>query len=560
MHSSRRPPRLRLAGLLAVAASIALGAPGASAATGSSFAGTGASTVAATSDPSPAGTTRSTTTAARCPRALPVRIQTVTSNADALQRIRVLRVTARGATRVRDLRVLLTRGGRTIAFGARASAFAGTVPIRLTFPRTARPGRVGVVVSGRRDGCPLIRRARFTLSLDGRNLPLRMTSTRHDARDGRLSVTLSASGRRAIADLRVRMLDAHGQTVALVARRPAFRARATVAVDLPPALAAGRYALLMTAKARGSTMRTVFARAIDLGERPSPTPALPPPGAVVEHVALDWSGGRWQGRDSAGFTAPGIGDGQIVCRPDTQWLRLFPADRARDVAMTLWTLRDWEGGSELAIREPEMTRFTGPDFNEGFNKFHPAEKRSRGSFVGVVGDGLPATGSFGGGRSPTEIRVAWSWDFTDPSNARCSVTATLTSQGAGTSGAIARGLSLGWRGEAGVPADTSVATQVPGLGTVRLRCDPGVGGLRRIVVEPDAALAGLALTTYEGSDRSDRGLGDTPYVIPLPNNGLVEASAPGGPPVRLVASSRWKVNDPAPAENSCRVSGLVVVG
>ena len=68
------------------------------------------------------------------------------------------------------------------------------------------------------------------------------------------------------------------------------------------------------------------------------------------------------------------------------------------------------------------------------------------------------------------------------------------------------------------------------------------------------------LTTYQGSDRSDRPLGDVPYVLPLPNNGLVEAATPSGSPLRLIVSSRWKVNDPDPALNSCRVSGLAVVG
>jgi hypothetical protein len=207
-----------------------------------------------------------------------------------------------------------------------------------------------------------------------------------------------------------------------------------------------------------------------------------------------------------------------------------------------------------------MTQLTGPDFNEGMNKFTPSEKRSRGSFVGIVGDGLPSAGVFGSGRSPTEIRLTWSWDFTDPADARCDVAATLTSQGPGTAGAVARGLALAWRGADAVPADTSTATPVPGLGTLRLRCDARPEGLRQLVVEPDAALPGLTLTTYEGSDRSDRALGHTPYTLALPNSGLVEASTPSGDPLRLLVSSRWKVNDPDPAQNFCRLSAVVVAG
>jgi hypothetical protein len=506
---------------------------------------------------------------ATCPHGLPVRVQTLTSNAAALRRVGVVRVLTGGGAHVRDLRVRLERGGRMVAQGSRGPAFAGSVPVRLAFRRSPVPGRVSLVVSGRLLGCAASRRVRRTLRLDGRDLPLGMTATDRDTRDSRVAVTLRTAGRRPISGLRARMLDARGATVAQVTRRAAFSARARLDFALGRPLAAGRYTLLVTASEHGVTGQGAVAEPIMLDGGPAaavpadvaPPPAAPPaPGAVVQQVALDWSGGRWQGSDSAGFSVPGIGDGQLVCRPDTQWMRFFPADRSRDVSMMLWTFRDWEGASELAIREPQMTRFTGPDFNEGLNKFSPSEKRSHGSFVGVVGDGLPAPGTFGAGRSPTEVRLTWSWDFSDPATARCSVAATLTSQGPGTAGAVARGLSLAWNGATGVPADTTAATPVPGLGIVRLRCDAGPQGVRQLVVEPDVALPGLMLTTYEGSDRSDRMLADAPYVLALPNNGLVEATTTAGPPLRLLVASRWKVNDPDPAENSCRLAGIVVDG
>ncbi|MDX6720102.1 MAG: hypothetical protein QOJ63_2356 [Solirubrobacteraceae bacterium] len=504
--------------------------------------------------------------AASCPHGLPIRVQTLTSNAAALRRVGVVRAIVGGGARVRDLRVRLERGGRMVAKGSRGPAFAGTVPVRLAFPRSPAPGRVSLVVSGRLVGCAASRRIRRTLRLDGRDLPLGMTATDRDTRDSRVAVTLRSAARRPIAGLRARMLDARGATVAQVTRRAPFSARARLDFALRGPLAAGRYTLLVTASEHGTAGEGAVAGPIMLDGLPAaavlaeapPSPTAAPPGAVVQQVALDWSAGRWQGSDSVGFSAPGIGDGQIVCRPDTQWVRFFPADRSRDVSMMLWTFRDWEGGSELAIREPQMTRFTSPDFNEGLNKFTPSEKRSHGSLVGVVGDGLPPPGTSAAGRSPTEVRLTWSWDFSDTATARCSVAATLTSQGPGTAGAVARGLSLAWNGADGVPADTTATTKVPGLGTVRLRCDPGPEGVRQLAVEPDPTLPGLMLTTYEGSNRSDRMLGNAPYVLPLPNNGLVEATTTSGRPLRLLVSSRWKVNDPDPAQNSCRLSGIVV--
>jgi hypothetical protein len=395
-------------------------------------------------------------------------------------------------------------------------------------------------------------------------------------RDGRVAVTLRSAGRRPLSGLRARLLDARGTTVAAVTRHAPFSARARLEFALRRTLVGGRYVVLVTASMPGAGGPGALAEPIVLdrgsasgaaedGQPDAPPPPTGPaaaaaPGAVVRQVAVSWSAGRWQGSDSAGFSAPGIGEGQLVCRPDTQWLRFFPADRSRDVAMMLWTFRDWEGAAEFAIREPQMTRFTGPDFNEGLNKFAPTEKRSHGSFVGVVGDGLPPAATFGRGRSPTEIRLTWSWDLSDPATARCSVAATLTSEGPGSAGSVVRGLSLAWNGAAGVPPDTTASTVVPGLGTVRLRCDARPEGVRELVVEPDTALPGLMLTTYQGSDRSDRMLGNASYVLPLPDNGLVEATTQTGLPVRLLVSSRWKVDDRAPEESSCRLSGIVVVG
>jgi hypothetical protein len=507
--------------------------------------------------------------ASGCPRELPVRLAPLTANAAALQRIGVVRATTAAGARVHGLHVVLRRGEQIVAQGSHRTALTGSTAVRLTFLRKARPGLVSLVAFGRQPGCAIERRTRRSLRLDGRDLPIDVVAS--GVRNGRLAVMLRATGKRTVSNVRARILDTSAKTIADVTRRSPLRKRERLQFALRRPVAAGRHWLLVSASVHGKAGRGAFAEALDLAAasasggaapaEPAPTPVPPaPPGAVVQQVALDWSGGRWQGSDSAGFSAPGIGDGQIVCRPDTQWVRFFPSDRSRDVAMTLWTFRDWEGGSEVAIREPEMTQFTGPDFNEGLNKFTPSEKRSHGSFVGIVGDGLPLAGTFGSWRPPTEIRLSWSWDFSDPAAARCSVTATLTSQGPGSAGAVARGLSLGWREETTVPFDTTIATPVPGLGTVHLRCDARPEGIRRLVVEPEAALPGLALTTYEGSERSDRMLGSTPYTLLLPNSGLLEAATPSGAPLRLLVASRWKVNDPDPAHNFCRVSAIVVAG
>ena len=516
----------------------------------------------------PAAAARAADPLSSCPATLPISVTAPTTNAAALQRVGTLRVHALDGARVRNVHVVLRRGGRTVADASRRAAIDAEAALRLRVRGRLRAGRLRVVVSGRQTGCAKRRQMRRTLRLDERNLAVHVLETRRDRLGGRLAVTLGVSAGTPISGLRARLLDAAGTTIAQVMRRASARRTAKLDFALRGS-ATGRRWLLVTAGVGGEPARRAFADRIALDDEPglapgrsSPdAPAAPPPGAIVEHVALHWSGGRWRGSESAGFHAAGIGDGRLVCRPDTQWMRVVPTDRTRDATMMLWTFRDWQERSEYAIRESEMTRFTGPDFNEGFNKFQPAEKRASGTFYGVIGDGLPAAGGFGSGRSPTEVRLSWRWDFTDEAGASCDVDATFTSQGTGTTGPLATGLSLAWRGAAGVPADTTTVVPVPGLGRVRVRCDPGIDGVRAIVIAPDGALPGLQLTTHEGSDTVHGTIGATPSLVRVPNNGLVELAAPAGSPaLRLVLSSRWKVDDPDPAANFCRLSGIVVAG
>jgi hypothetical protein len=142
-------------------------------------------------------------------------------------------------------------------------------------------------------------------------------------------------------------------------------------------------------------------------------------------VTVNWQNGKSAGRDTADFNAPGIGTGEVVCRPDTQWLRFFPADAGADTAMT-WV--ESEPGSRVGENTAVRTQYSGPDFYAGFNDYN-GQQTSMGSIQGIISSRLNRTLGGGPGPAPTTFRVTWYWNFGDGAP-RCYVAAELVSPGA----------------------------------------------------------------------------------------------------------------------------------
>ncbi|HEX3874030.1 MAG TPA: hypothetical protein VHW26_07780 [Solirubrobacteraceae bacterium] len=141
-------------------------------------------------------------------------------------------------------------------------------------------------------------------------------------------------------------------------------------------------------------------------------------------MTVNWQNDQFQGRDTATFDAPGIGTGQIVCSPDTQWLRFFPADANADTAMT-WI--ESEPGSRIGVNTAVRTQYTGPDFYAGFND-SLGQQTGAGSLEGIISSRLDRTVVGGPGPAPTTFRVTWHWNFGDGSP-RCYVAAEFVSAG-----------------------------------------------------------------------------------------------------------------------------------
>jgi hypothetical protein len=457
-----------------------------------------------------------------------------------------------GGRRVSSLAVTVRRGSARVATGSRRTALTrGGNPVALRVTKRLRAGTYTVTTTAKVRGCGGKVRATSRLRLRKPSLPVR-AAVRGVSRQGSSTVVRMVlrpvSGARP-RKVHVRLKDSKDRTVASASVPGTLRSAKDVALTATDAVPSGRYRIEITGRASGassSTDQRVVLRA-DAQVPASVTPSR-------QRAVVDWSGGNHEGREIVGFVLPGIGHGEIVCTPDTQWVRVYPTDPRREVSMMNWTYRDWGGGNGKEIREALHTRFTGPDFSERFANFLPPEKQSTGEFVGLISDRGPfdsvGTGPYA---PPISLNVRWTWDFSHPGKERCYAAIDLVAQTDDGRGPAVGSAQVVWRGDAAAAGrDLSVA-DVPGVGRLSVVCQAGVDGQRTAVLETGAG--GKVITresTWDGAVPQAAG----PIVVRLPNNGQVQVDVDGG--ARVLIASRWKVNDPDPTQNSCAVAAQAV--
>jgi hypothetical protein len=380
-------------------------------------------------------------------------------------------------------------------------------------------------------------------------LPLSATpvSTRTGDNVGAVKLVLRPLKRAKVGAVQIVLRNSKGKPVSRK-RVAGFDEQRIVELPLKRTLRPGKYRVRMVGrKAKGgkllsATRKLVFAAGGGSGG------ATIVGGTLIQRSVIDWSGGKWGGRDLAGFIAPGVGYGEVICRPDAQYVRFFGSSGSRETAMMNWTYRDWGSYREKSLREAVYTSGTGFDFFEGLNKFSPAEKTSTGIFDGVISDRGPIGGPGGVPLAPvTTVSVNWQWNFTKSSEAHCYVEAVFRTE-LEAAATVARSVQVVWRGESNAAANGYSTVDFPGLGLVAIRCQPGEP--RRLRIESPR---GGRVVTREGSEDSILLQPAGPVEAALPNNGMVVVEMQGGE--RVTVASRWKLNDPDPNKNWCLIAG-----
>jgi hypothetical protein len=479
-----------------------------------------------------------------------------TRDPTALQDRPVATVRLSGARTATGVRVTVTRRGRTVATGRAAGTVrTGTAPVDLRLRSTPARGALRIVVRGRVAGCGPVR-GTSSWRLTAPSLPVRATLRGTTVVAGRSVVRVQlvpVAGRRS-RGVRVALLDPAGKRVASARVPGTLSGPSEVALQAAGTLPSGRYSVAVSGRAGGSaTMRTTAAVVLSAASTdPSAASATP----SRQRAVVDWSGGKSAGRDVAGFVLPGIGHGEILCRPDAQSLRVYPTDLRRETSLLNWTYRDWGGSAdtrEKALREALATTGTGRDFSEGLNKFSPPEKTSTGEFVALLTDrGTIVSPGDATLAPPVGVRVTWVWDFGSPGSARCHAEVDVVAQTAGSTGIASA--QVVWRGDAAAPGRDVAIADVPGVGRLTVVCQAGPSGIRNVTL---ATGSGATVTTRQASEDVAVPQSAGPIIAELPNNGQVQIDVPGA---RVLVSSRWKVNDPDPGQNRCSAAAQAVVG
>lgn len=210
-----------------------------------------------------------------------------------------------------------------------------------------------------------------------------------------------------------------------------------------------------------------------------------------KRIVVKWQG--YQKRPTYQRTAdvPGIGQVDLVCRPNNTMLRLHANDRRAETQMWLAKLEEKNGRDVVAVKNVRIFTWataaddgrggTGPQAHEGLNQRSPIEDFAKGSAYGLISQ-RPGRNRDGGGAlttPATAFRLTWYWErFAYPGSQYCKMTLQLLTD-------TGRQVGLSWHGSDEAERRTTSTTRIPGFGEAQLRCEPGRTGAQTIALRPD---------------------------------------------------------------------------
>jgi hypothetical protein len=319
--------------------------------------------------------------------------------------------------------------------------------------------------------------------------------------------------------------------------------------------------------------------------------------SLYQQLVVNWKNDNYANHDRASFQIPGVGNGDVMCAPNTTWIQMVPSNPAAENDFWVVLSQTKNGAFETAVRDARVYRYstptstiphgTGDSAYIGFNNQTPVESSGNGTLIGLISRRNGLNTYAGSGSSPTSVHLSWSWSGFGSSQATCHVSATFVTQIGGKSRRVADGVNVGlpsasdigpvssfgvnWHGESDYNASLNWPSSlaVPADGTLSGTCQVGPSGLDELTLTPAAGTDPYAeITTFQGEGVENSEIDDyytdpnsgTLGPIPLPVNGFIEGTllpawnASGTQQTQLLISSIRKINDTNAADNYCEVA------
>jgi hypothetical protein len=208
-------------------------------------------------------------------------------------------------------------------------------------------------------------------------------------------------------------------------------------------------------------------------------------------IVVKWQGFKKRPKYQKTADVPGIGQVDLVCRPDSTMIRMHANDRRAETQMWMAKFETKDGSDRVAVKNVRIFTYataaddghggTGSQAHEGLNQKTPIEDFEKGSAYGVISQ-RPGRNQPGGGAlalPATAFKLTWYWErFAYPGSQYCKMTLALRTD-------TDQQFGLSWHGDdEAVTRSTSTAV-LPGFGEAQLRCETGQYGEQTVALKTD---------------------------------------------------------------------------
>ena len=294
-----------------------------------------------------------------------------------------------------------------------------------------------------------------------------------------------------------------------------------------------------------------------------------------KRIVVKWQGFQKRPKYQKAADVPGIGQVELICRPNNTMLRIRANDRSAETQLWMAKFENKDGTDRVAVKNVRVYTYataaddgkggTGPQSHEGLNQKTPIEDYAKGSAYGVISQ-RPGRTQLGGGPMTlpaTSFKLTWYWErFAWPGSQYCKMTLALRTD-------TDQQLGLSWHGDDEAARQQTSTTAIPGFGQAELRCETGRTGAQTVALRPDDPDSFMDYEYIQGEGRVDDPDHITHYSdldydpetgllgpVDLPRNGMMRIWwSVGGVKKTWVLSSYLVTNNVArPYLNVCEVA------